>query len=274
MLHALKALQDCEVAGIDGHVGHVKDFYFDDHEWVIRYLVVETGSWLASRKVLLSPRSIRSVDWFQNRLSVSLTQEQIKNSPGIDADKPVSRQYELDYSGYYAYPYYWGGYGIWGEQMYPDEILAEYPDSNLMQTERAEANNKFAAAERARHRDDDPNLRSCKEVTGYHVHAIDGAIGHIESFLMDEKTWSIRYVVVYTSNWWVGRKVLVAPQWITQVRWPDESVNVGLSRDAVRDAPLYDVSEELNRQREVSLYEYYNLPGYWTDSRLYPGKDR
>lgn len=272
MLRTLKNLEKYEVVATDGSIGHVKDIYFDDHDWVVRYLVVDAGTWLTSRKVLISPRSIHDPDWSHQRLPVSLTKDQVKNSPGIDTDKPVSRQYEMDYSGYYGYPNYWGGYGIWGDDMYPYGVLAEYPDSESMRSQREAADEDFAAAQRARHRNDDPNLRSCQEVIGYHTHASDGDIGHVESLLVDEKTWAIRYMVVDTSNWWVGRKVLVAPPWIDSVRWSDRSVSVNMTREQIKGAPLYNASEELNRNLEIGLYEYHGRPGYWTDSRLYKAK--
>jgi sporulation protein YlmC with PRC-barrel domain len=269
MLLTLKDLENEQIDATDGSIGQVKDFYFDDHDWVVRYLVVDAGSWMTSRKVLISPRSLRNNDARERHLSLALTREQVKNSPGIDTDKPVSRQYEIDYSGYYGYPHYWEGYGIWGDDMYPYGILAEYPDSTSMRAQREEADDDFAAAQRARHRNDNPNLRSCQEVIGYHIHASDGDIGHVESLLIDEKTWSIRYMVVNTSNWWLGRKVLIAPPWIRDVRWSDRSVSIDMSRDAVKGAPLYDASAELNRNLEIGLYEYYDRPGYWTDNRLF-----
>ncbi len=272
MLRTLKDLENYEIGATDGSIGEVKDFYFDDHDWVVRYLVVDAGTWLTSRKVLISPRSIHHPDWSQRLLPVSLTREQVKNSPGIDTDKPVSRQYEIDYSSYYGYPYYWGGYGIWGDDMYPYGMIPEYPDSMSMRAQREAAGEEYAAIQRARHRNDDPNLRSCKEVIGYHVHASDGDIGHVEGLLIDEKTWSIRYMVVNTSNWWVGRKVLVAPPWIESVRWADRSVRINMTRDAIQGAPHYDESEELNRHLEMGLYEYYDRPGYWSDNRLYKAK--
>ena len=141
-----------------------------------------------------------------------------------------------------------------------------------MRAQGEEADDDFAEAQRARHRNDNPNLRSCEEVIGYHIHASDGDIGHVESLLIDEKTWSIRYMVVSTSNWWVGRKVLVAPPWINDVRWTDRSVSLNMTCDAIKGAPLYDASEDLNRNLEIGLYEYYGRLGYWTDNRLYKSK--
>ena len=268
MLRTLKDLENYEIGATDGSIGRVLDFYFDDHDWVVRYLVVDAGTWLTSREVLISPRSIHDPDWSHQRLPVSLTKEQVKNSPSIDTDKPVSRQYEIDYSGYYGYPYYWGGYGIWGDDMYPYSGLAQYPGSTSIREQRELVDKDFVAAERARHRNDDPNLRSCKEVIGYHIHASDGEIGHVESLLVDEKSWAIRYVVVNTSNWWLGKKILVAPLWIKSMCWSDRSVKITMTRDSIKGAPLYDSSEELNRNFEIGLYEYYRRPGYWTDNRL------
>jgi hypothetical protein len=268
MLRSLKDLENYEIGATDGSIGHVKDFYFDDHRWVIRYLVVDAGTWLSSRKVLISPISIQRPNWAERMLPVAITKEQVRNSPSIDTDKPVSRQNEMDYLGHYGYPYYWDGAGIWGEGMYPYGMYPGYVGYASPSAERDEMESAYENAERARHWNDDPHLRSCKEVVGYHVHATDGEIGHVEALLVDEKTWAIRYIVVNTSNWGVGRKVLIAPQWITDVRWLDGSVAIDLSRDAVKDSPLYESTAELNRERESGIYAHYGRPGYWTDSRL------
>lgn len=270
MLRSLKDLENYEIGATDGSVGHVKDFYFDDHEWVVRYLVVDTGPWLLGRRVLISPMSIRQPDWAERLLSVGITRAQVKDSPAIDTAKPVSRQHEMEFQGYYGYPYYWGGSGIWGGGMYPYGMIPGYAGSDSLRAEREASASDYEREESARHRDDDPHLRSCKEVLGYHIHASDGAIGHVESVLVDEENWAIRYFVVNTSNWWQGHKVLIAPQWITSVRWLDKSVSVSLSRSAVKAAPPYEATSEIiSRQDETRLYEHYRKPAYWTDTRLH-----
>ncbi len=119
MLKSLKDIEKCAIGATDGDIGQVKDLYFDDHAWAIRYLIVDTGSWLSSRKVLISPISIHTPDWQANRLPAAVTRDQVKNSRDIDTDKPVSRQHELQYLDYSGYPNYWGGSGLWGEGMYP-----------------------------------------------------------------------------------------------------------------------------------------------------------
>lgn len=264
MLRSMKDLENYSIAATDGEVGHVKDFYFDDDAWVIRYLVVETGSWLSSRMVLVSPISIHQSNWLERTLAVSISKEQIRSSPDIDTKKPVSRQNETAFLGYYDYPNYWGGMGMWGGGMYPYATAPGDGGFRIDRVEREKQVEEKLKIERSLHRNDDPHLRSCQEVIGYHIHADDGDIGHVESLLVDEETWAIRYMVVNTSNWWVGHKVVISPEWITDVDWSERTVSLDLTRDSVKRAPPYDSTEELNRQRESGLYDHYGRSGYWS----------
>ena len=264
MLRTMKDFEDYAIHATDGVIGHVKDFYFDDEAWVILYFVVETGGWLSSRKVLISPIAISHPDWTDKVLPVSITKEQVKNSPDIDTDKPVSRQHEMRYLGYYDYSYYWGGVGLWGGSAYPGMMLTGYLGSPtepyVVDPEVQEA---YARDEEAQHRDDDTHLRSCQAVMGYHIEATDGDIGHVQGLLVDEETWAIRYMIVNTSNWWFGQQVLIAPPWIKSVSWPGATVSVDLTRQAVQDAPPYDSTAQLNRTQEIAIHEHYGCPGYW-----------
>jgi hypothetical protein len=271
MLRSMNDLDDYTIRATDGDIGHVKDFYFDDKTWVVRYLVVDTGNWLSSRKVLISPIAVGHPNWSEKVLPVSITQEQVKNSPDIDTEKPVSRQHEIRYLGYYGYPFYWGGTGLWGEEAYPSMLMAGYggfvATPQILPPEQVIAD---ALAEAAQHQHDDPDLRSVKAVMSYHIEATDGDIGHVKGMLVDDETWAIRYLIVDTSNWWLGHKVLIAPQWIEEVRWPDTTVSVNLTRRAVQDAPPYDPAAQLDREQEMSIHEHYGLPGYWVDEAEHP----
>ena len=262
MLRHLKDLQGYALRATDGDIGIVKDFYFDDERWVVRYLVVETGTWLASRKVLVSPVSLGTPNHEQRVLPVSITREQVKNSPDIDTEKPVSRQHEKDYLGYYGYPAYWDSVGTWGAGSLPGLLAPEIgvtPSGiGVLEAERA------VAAERAtRHRDEDPHLRSCKTVTGYHIKAQDGEIGHVQGWIVDEESWAIRYLVVDTSNWWMGHKVLIAPQWIQEVSWADKLVVANMTRNAIQNAPAWDAALPPDRAQEADIYKHYDRTGYW-----------
>ena len=263
MLRSLRDLEKCTIGATDGDIGQVKDLYFDDRAWAIRYLIVDTGSWLSGRKVLISPISIHKLDWPAHSLAASITRDQVEKSPDIDTDKPVSRQHEVQYLGYYGYPTYWDGAGMWGGGMVPLAMYPGYAGLPGGAAERQKAIEESANAERARHRDDDPHLRSCTTVMGYHILATDGEVGHVEGYLIDDETWAIRHLVVNTSNWWLGHKVLIAPQWIDGVQWSDQTVTVDLGREAVKSSPAYDLSAAPDRQRETGLYRHYGRPPYW-----------
>jgi hypothetical protein len=258
MLRNSKDLLNFSIRATDGEIGRVKDMYFDDDAWVLRYFVVETGSWLSSRKVLVSPIAVTEPHWQGQELAVSSSMQQIEDSPSIDASKPVSRQQEEQYSGYYNFPQYWGGQGLWGEGMYPYTVLPDAITNRPDWLERQREDEAALSAERTRHRNDDPHLRSCDAVQGYHVQATDGEIGHIAGFLVDEVTWAIRFLIVDTSNWWGGNKVLIAPTWISGVHWNSETVSVELSRDAIQASPVLDPDALLDRAWELRMRAHYS----------------
>jgi len=254
MLRSMQDLKNYTIGATDGEIGHVTDLFFDDEAWVIRYLVVDTGTWLMSRKVLISPFSLMEVDWIHKRLPVRISRDQVRNSPDIDTERPVSRQHEMEYSDYYGYPYYWGESGFWGDGLY-FPVMAPV-GSGLGTVDAA----KIAAKQHSR---DDPHLRSCKAVLGYHIHARDGDIGHVQGMLVDEDTWALRYLVVETSNWWGRHQVLIAPSWIESISWEDSTVTVNLDRQTIEDSPRFDSTIELNRQHERDLYQHYERSAYW-----------
>jgi hypothetical protein len=215
----------------DGTIGHVDNFLFDDAHWAIRYLVANTGGWLYGQLVLISPIAFRTVAWEDRRVDVDLTCEQIEHSPGIDTDKPVSRQKEEQLFRYYGYPPYWSGLGMWGVGMYP--TLAP-----MTAIESAAAETASPPAGQAQH--GDTHLRSAREVTGYTIEARDGEIGHVVDFLVDDATWAIRHMVVDTRNWWPGKRVLIEPASIDMVIWERSHVVVSLTREEIRQRPEYE----------------------------------
>ena len=266
MLRNIKDLEGYAVGASDGPIGHVKDFYFDDQAWVVRYLVVDAGAWLSSRKVLISPIAVDRPERTERLLHVSITKEQVKNSPDIDTERPVSRQHEIQYADYYGYPYYWGGAGYWGGGIYPNLMAPGYGGFGSPNAIRSEEQEAYARAESARSESEDPHLRSCQAVMKYHVHASDGDLGHVEGMLVDDETWAIRYLIVNTSNWWLGHQVLIAPQWIDDVNWYDSKVSVKMTRRAIKGAPAYQPATPLDRAQESGLYAHYGSAGYWTDA--------
>lgn len=242
MLRSLKDLERYTVSATDGDIGTVVDFLLDDERWAVRYLVVETGALFERREVLISPIAFRRVEWSGHRFHVELTRLKVQSSPGVETDKPVSRQYEWDYLSYYRIPYYWGQSGLWGTGTYPN-LLASAKWSNASFSES--------------YRPHDVHLRSANEVRGYHVHGSDEEIGHVGDFVVDDETWEVRYWVIATSNWWFGKKVLVAPQWTNRISWAEGTVALGLSREAIRNSPEWTPIEGIDREYETKLSAYF-----------------
>jgi len=110
-----------------------------------------------------------------------------------------------------------------------------------------------------------PRLRSADEVEGYHIAASDGEIGHVETFLIDDAAWAIRYMVVDTRNWLPGRKVLVSPAWIQGISWSQNEVTVDLTREQIKNSPPYHKGQPMNREQESVLFTHYGRPTYWDE---------
>jgi uncharacterized protein YrrD len=247
MLIKTKTLAGCKLHSLDGEIGKVDEFYFDDKHWTVRYLVANTGNWLTGRLVLISPYALKAVDKDGQTVAVNLTKKQIEESPSLDTDKPVSQQFEVSYYGYYGWPTYWGGTFMWGHYPY----IVRDPERW-----------KITAQEKKTW---DLNLRSTHEVRGYHIQAKDGEIGHVEDFIIDDETWAIRYLIIDTQNWWPGKKVLLSPKWIHRVSWSESKAFIDLPRETIKQSPEYTDGALLSRDYETELHHHYKRQGYWAE---------
>lgn len=245
MMNQVKTLKGYKLDSLDGLIGSIKEFYFDDQHWTIRYLVADTGNWITDRQMLISPYALGLVDQAKETISINLTRKQIEESPSLASDEPVSRQFEVSYYGYYGWPEYWDGPYPWGA--YPRLVRDQGKRQGHTRGERPW----------------DPHLRSTAAVTGYHIQAADGEIGHVKDFIVDDDTWAIRYLVVDTRNWWPGKQILVSPQWAESIDWGEAKVFVDLTRDSIRNAPEYTEESLPNREYEVRLHQHYKRQGYW-----------
>ncbi len=233
-LRQLGELSGYRLHARDGDLGRLKEVFFDDQYWSVRYLVVQTGTWLG-KEVLVPPSLALSVDEEDLGLHIDLTREQIINCPDVETSLPISRHSENDFFGYYGINPYWMDDPLAGDSAHlepaPDAAQPREPDQ--------------------------PHLRSSIAVTGYHIHAEDGEIGHVEDFILDEKDWVIRYLEVNTGKWLPGKLVLVAPIWIHSLDWHAKEVIVNLSRAAIESAPAYDRKKIISNDYEVALYKHY-----------------
>jgi len=245
MLRSLKEILGYKIEATDGEIGKIHDFFFDDEIWAIRYIVVDAGSWLEDRKVLIVPSAAGDPDWKTSSVPVRLTKEQVKESPEIDTDQPVSRQAETELHKHFEWTPYWIVSVPGVVPPVPKEIKEEAK--------------KEAQKERV-----DPHLRSAREVAGYRIRATDGSAGHVEQFIADDTDWYIRYMVVDIRErliFW--KKVLVSPEWIERVSWPGSNIFLDLPKKTIKNSPEYNPSAPVNRQFEERLYDYYGRPKYW-----------
>jgi hypothetical protein len=246
MLQSARKMKDLALGAQDGRIGHVQEFLFDDTHWTIRYLVAQAGNWLTGRMVLLSPHVLGKPDEAHKIMPVGITQDQVRHSPPVEADRPISRVYEEEYYRYFGWPQYWAGPYLWGPSplpaMPPADLEGHMPFTDRLHPDVPKG---------------DPHLRSTDEVTGYHIKARDGEIGHVEDFLYDDKDWAIRYLVVDTRNWWPGKKVLVPPAWIGGFHWEDRTLDAEVIREDIRQAPAYEPDKPITLGFEMQLARYY-----------------
>lgn len=254
MFNSISNITGARIAASDGDIGRVKEAYFDDRAWAVRYLVVETGSWLNGREVLLSPYAVVQPVGGQRQLHVALTQQQVRSSPPVDTRRPVSRQHERELLRHYRHPEYWDGGGLWA--------MGAMPTPPPVATS-AELEANRAMIERDV-REGDVHLRSSAHVTGYEILARDQTIGRVQDFVFDDASWAIRYLVVDTSAWWQGGKpVLVGVHWADRIDWATQQVHVRLSREEVRSSPVFEDAASIHRDYEMALHQNYQRQGYW-----------
>lgn len=243
MLRSVKKLFEDKLGASDGEIGHVNDFYFDDQSWAVRYLVADTGSWMPGRLVLISPHALGNLYQGGKLLLVNLTRQQIENSPPIELHKPVSRQYEEEYHRYYGWPFYWQGGQLWGMSAFP---IASAP-SGLSPS-------KQSTAKGRKRKSGDPHLRSAKAIIGYRVQATDEVFGHATDFVLDDKDWTIRQVVLDTGHWLSGKRVMIPPRQINRISWDESKVYVDLTQEAVLASPVFEPAAFGIREHDPRIF--------------------
>lgn len=246
-LYSTHLLKGFEIGATDGSIGKCSDFLVDDEAWVIRYLVVNTRNWLLGRKVLVSPISVADIDLVAQLVNLELTKKQIKNSPLLDLNAPVSRQYEILFNQYYDWPDYWDGSEFWGQEPHPRSRKSK---KRLLEIENSDKGKS--------------NLRSAKEIAGYRVHGRDGEIGYVKDFLIAKESWQIRYLVVDTSKWIPSRmSIVIHPNWIESVNWADNSLLIMMTKEQIESSPEYDSKIPVHRNYEKSIFDHFKFPYYW-----------
>ena len=217
MLNSIQQRYGEKLRASDGEIGHVRDFYFDDKNWTVRYLVADTGGWLSGRLVLISPHALGHLYPEGKVLLVNLSRQQIEDSPSIDEHMPVSRQLEEEYHRHYGYAYYAESMPLWGLGGYP--VLAPPP---------LETDAKQQAV--------NSHLRSARVVAGYNIEANDGVVGAVTDLLIDGRTWVIREIVVECGHWYAGKKVVISTDKVSRISHDHSTVYVDSTKHAFAEA--------------------------------------
>ena len=253
MLWDISAINGFAIEATDGHLGTVSDVLFSDADWIVRWLVVDTGKWLPDRKVLLPVSALGKPAPARRQFPVKLTKQQVQVSPYVVTDQPVSRQVEAYVYDYYGWDPYWGNGSFNMNAMSTPLVAPILPTST-------------SASAEAHPYEGDPHLRSAAAITGYHIHAVDGEIGHVEDFLVDDIGWSVGYLIVDTRNWWPGERVLISPRAVRRIEWGDRLIYVDVNQKKVKASTRYDPSIALDRaytENVLTRYRTHAIAG-WT----------
>ncbi len=232
MLINVTKLIGYKILASDGEIGHVDDMYFDTQDWVLRYLVVDTGPWILGRKVALSRSALSLMDAQSEKISVNLTRDQVKDSPAMDFAQPITREQEVNLYGYYGWPVYWP-IPFAGPSVAAPIVPAVVTKQEPVEPDQSETS----------------YLHRFNTVKGYQVHARDGDLGHIKDFVIEDENWEIGYFIVDTGGWFQkGNHVMLAPHWITHIDSDESKVFVDLSKDTIRSSPEFEPDEILENQ--------------------------
>lgn len=246
MLQSAKSLLDYVVKAIDGNIGKVNNIYFDDQNWILRYVVIDIGLMFSDRIVLLSTSILKKPLTMEHLFPVSITKQQIWDSPDITTNLPISRVHEIALHDYFGWPYYWDISPFINTEPLPvADIAKENIDIQSKTVEKSDTDN---------------HLQSFLEIKGYRIEAENGMIGHIDDVIIDESEWKISSVVVDTSNWFHGKKVLLPSYSFRSFNWSDRSAQVFQTRAQIQSSPSYDPSFPVNKEMEERLYDYYGRP--------------
>jgi hypothetical protein len=229
----------CVVEGRDGIIGEIKGVYFDDREWVLRYVLLETNAWFNRRHVAVLPSFLRQRDWGAGMVRADLSRGQAKEGPGVDSTRPISRHQEMQIHQYYEMPRYWDNGGE------SRAINAGGPRTLVAGVLAGEA-----------------TLRNAKDMCGFGIKAHDGRSGSVSDFIVDDDRWTVCYIIVAVGNWCSGKKALISPAWVGEVSAVDEDITVGLSRDMIKSSPAYDPTMPFSRPFADKLVDHYGVPGY------------
>jgi len=271
MLRKAHSLIGTKIHATDGEMGHIEDFYFDDAKWMIRYMIVRTGSWFSGKHVMLAPSTIGDVVWEKHSVNVNLSKEQITKSPDLNMEMPVTREQEIDLVRELNYPTYWsgtpgpisdsistmglaatGGPGMavgpyTGPSGLPNEVASDIYSTDISNpsalgadpANTAETEIRADVTRAAQAGAVSVQLHEVKRLTGFQVVGSDDAVGKVSDFMIDDESWQVASLLLDTTAWWPGGEVLVATGLITGINPSHSQIRIKSTRDEIKSSPEY-----------------------------------
>ncbi len=258
MLRKLHSLKSFVVNGKNGKLGKVDDFYFDQEQFVVRYLVIDTGSWLEHEQTLISTHAIDNIDFDSSIIHVNLSSDELEDSPSIEKNEPISKSKEKALIEYFGWPDYWKKSHSSDSELIHAGITERKKLLNFKTLQKEdEAKQKAKKVE--------SNLRSLEEIRGYKIHAKDDKFGHLEDlFVEEEDSWIIRYLLIDTRNIMEGKLVIIAPEWIESINWFDKEIFIDKDKKEIEESPEYkEEKAPIDKSYEELLYDHYDEKKYW-----------
>jgi sporulation protein YlmC with PRC-barrel domain len=255
MATKFKDFQTFTVHATDGDIGKITDVLFDDRSWTVRYIVLDTAKWLPGKKVLLSPESfVKTRPVADGALHVNLTKEQVKDSPPLESDLPVSRQHEVNLHSYFGWDPYWTGpTGNMGFP-YPDATLTRSDSYTMMHADWQ----RFADT---REKKFNAHLRSLADLVGYKISTKDyDLFGEVSDAIMDTKDWLVIDLVLSSHRWLPGGKHFVcSPMFVDDIDEAERVLSVVQLKEILLESPEFDFDTYGESYRKSLVKHYLNF---------------
>ncbi|MCM3399368.1 MULTISPECIES: PRC-barrel domain-containing protein [Oceanobacillus] len=239
MMRLTSQLKQFNIHATDGELGKIKDFYFDDRNWEIRYAIVDTRKWLPGRKVLLSPNSFIEVDETNESVNVEFDKLMIRNSPPVPENEDLTKDKEnhlIDYFG-------WNSYTDNALPHAERGLLGTFPIIGL---ENERPPEEPHLNRNGRYHEHDNYLRSEEETNDFKVHAKDGKIGRIVDMIYDTSQWIIEYIVVRSSKSIVENEFYIFhTRQINTVDWFEKDLYINDSLEGILNNKPFQQKEEI-----------------------------
>ena len=226
MLRSMKELFGYAVTATDGTIGKVEDFLFDETTHDVRYVVVDTGGWINRHHVLLAPAAFVSPRWPARDFSIGITCDQVRSSPELVTDAPLSRRHEAAVHSHYEWVPYWLMHGHGAPTAHVEEVA----------------------------------LCRARQIIGYRLHATDYEFGHLSDFIIDDSSWCIPFLIADTEQWWPPQMSMVAMSAFRDINIVAEQVDIALTERLIRESPAYDPTTVAGRRHELVGYDYHGRP--------------